>query len=162
MMADDSPAEIRLDSPFGPLIVEEEGRAITAVRWGAHPVESAAAPVQTPLLQEAAAQIGAYFEGRLQRFDLPLAPQGSAFQLRLYDELKAIPYGETRRYGELGVRLGVPGRGIGQSCGANPIQILFPCHRVLGANGLGGYSGAGGIETKVALLRLEGAAGLLI
>ncbi|MCB1350992.1 MAG: MGMT family protein, partial [Maritimibacter sp.] len=68
----------------------------------------------------------------------------------------------TRTYGEIAADLGASAQAVGNACGANPIPILIPCHRVLGATGLGGYSGAGGIETKVALLRLEGAGGLLI
>ena len=108
------------------------------------------------------AQLAAYFDGGLQKFDLPLAPRGSAFQHAFYQALCAIPYGETRKYGDLARDLGVSAQAIGQACGANPIPILIPCHRVLAANGLGGFSGAGGIEAKVALLKLEGAASLLI
>ena len=104
----------------------------------------------------------AYFAGRLRRFATPVAPRGSAFQQKFYQALCAIPYGETRTYGDLATELGVSAQAIGQACGANPIAIIIPCHRVLAANGLGGYSGAGGIEAKVALLKLEGAAGLLI
>ncbi len=76
--------------------------------------------------------------------------------------MRAIPFGETRTYGEIAAALGASAQAVGTACGANPIATLIPCHRVLGAASLGGYSGAGGIETKVALLRLEGAAGLLI
>jgi len=74
----------------------------------------------------------------------------------------AIPFGETRTYGEIAAELDASAQAVGNACGANPIPILIPCHRVLGAASLGGFSGAGGIETKVALLRHEGAAGLLI
>jgi len=87
---------------------------------------------------------------------------GSAFQQRFYEALCAIPFGETRTYGDLAKELEAPAQAIGQACGGNPIAILIPCHRVLGADNLGGYSGIGGVETKVALLKLEGAAGLLI
>ena len=104
----------------------------------------------------------AYFAGDLTVFKTPVAPRGSAFQHRFYAALCAIPYGETRTYGELAKALGVSAQAIGQACGANPIAIIIPCHRVLASDGLGGYSGAGGIEAKVALLRLEGAGGLLI
>ena len=76
--------------------------------------------------------------------------------------MAAIPHGETRTYGDLARDLGAPAQAVGQACGANPVPILIPCHRVLGRNGLGGFSAPGGVETKVALLRLEGAAGLLI
>jgi methylated-DNA-[protein]-cysteine S-methyltransferase len=107
-------------------------------------------------------EMTAYFDGSLQAFQTPVAPRGSTFQQKFYTALCAIPYGETRTYGDLAKSLGVSAQAIGQACGANPIAIMIPCHRVLAANGLGGYSGAGGIEAKVALLKLEGAAGLLI
>ena len=74
----------------------------------------------------------------------------------------AVPFGHTRTYGEIARDLGVPAQAVGGACGGNPIPILVPCHRVMGAKGLTGFSGAGGVETKVALLRHEGAAGLLI
>jgi methylated-DNA-[protein]-cysteine S-methyltransferase len=76
--------------------------------------------------------------------------------------MSAIPLGETRTYGDLARELGAAAQPVGNACGANPIPVIIPCHRVLGANGLGGFSGSGGVETKVALLRHEGAAGLLI
>lgn len=73
-----------------------------------------------------------------------------------------IPLGETRTYGDIARDLGAPPQPVGNACGSNPIPVIIPCHRVLGAKGLGGFSGAGGVETKVALLKHEGAAGLLI
>jgi methylated-DNA-[protein]-cysteine S-methyltransferase len=76
--------------------------------------------------------------------------------------MSAIPFGETRTYGEIARGLGVPAQAVGQACGANPVPVVIPCHRVLGATSLGGYSGEGGVETKVWLLRHEGAGGLLI
>jgi methylated-DNA-[protein]-cysteine S-methyltransferase len=93
---------------------------------------------------------------------VPLAPEGSEFQLKFWRALCAIPFGETRTYSDLAADLGVPAQAIGQTCGSNPIPILIPCHRVLAANSLGGFSGAGGVEAKVALLKLEGAASFLI
>lgn len=146
-----------LDSPLGRLALTEEDGAITALEWRA-----VDAPPQTKLMQEAAGQLAAYFDGDLCTFTLPLSPRGSDFQQAFYRALEAIPYGETRRYGDLAADLGVSAQAVGQACGANPIPILIPCHRVLSATGLGGYSGAGGVETKVALLRLEKAAALLI
>lgn len=143
-------------SPFGPMtLTEDEGR-ITALAWRG----GEGAP-DTPALSAAADQIAAYFAGALRDFDLPL-DLGLGFQRDVLTALMAIPYGETRSYGDLARALGVSAQAIGQACGANRIPILIPCHRVVGASGLGGYSGAGGVETKVALLRLEGAAGLLI
>ncbi len=149
--------QISFDTPTGPFFVTEEDGAITAAGWG-----RATAPEATDLLQEARAQVDAYFDGRLTEFDLPLIPPGSAFQKQVCARMSEIPFGETRTYGELAALLRAPAQAVGQGCGGNPIPLLIPCHRVLGANGLGGFSGGTGIETKVALLRHEGAAGLLI
>ncbi|NKB28735.1 MAG: methylated-DNA--[protein]-cysteine S-methyltransferase [Rhodobacteraceae bacterium] len=145
-----------LDSPLGPLTLIERDGAIVALDWAEGP------PAEGGVLADAVAELQAYFAGTLQDFTVPMAPHGSVFQTRFYAALCAIPFGQTRTYGDLADELGVPAQAIGQACGANPLAILVPCHRVLAANGLGGYSGAGGIEAKVALLRLEGAAGLLI
>jgi len=142
-------------SPFGPFAVIEEGGLITRIDW----ISRRSDP--TPLLREACRQLGAYFDGTRQAFDLPL-DFGSGFQEQLRRAMAAIPYGDTRTYGDLARDLGRPAQAIGQACGANPIPILIPCHRVLGANSLGGFSAPGGVETKIALLKLEGAGGLLI
>ena len=117
---------------------------------------------QSDVLDEAAAQMSAYDQGRLQNFDLPMAVSGTEFQKDVCRAMSAIPFGYTRTYGEIAKDLGVPAQAIGQACGGNPIAIIIPCHRVMGAKGLTGFSGAGGVETKVALLRHEGAASLLI
>lgn len=144
-------------SPVGTLTLTAANGAITAVDWGRVPTSDRA-----PVLDRARAELAAYFAGDPTAFTVPLAPGGTAFQQAFYAALCAIPYGQTRSYGELAADLGVSPQAIGQACGANPIPIFIPCHRVLGADGLGGYSGAGGVETKVALLKLEGAASLLI
>lgn len=146
-----------LDSPVGRLRVTESDGAITGLGWG-----GAAEGAETPLIAEARAQLDAYFAGERQAFDLPLRVEGTAFRRDVCAAMRAIPFGETRTYGDIARNLGASAQAVGNACGANPIPILIPCHRVLGAGSLGGYSGAGGIETKVALLRLEGAAGLLI
>ena len=146
-----------VDSPVGRLTLTETDGAITALEW-----RDEDAPPASGLLKRAAGELAAYFAGDLRHFTLPLAPRGSEFQQGFYRALCAIPYGETRTYGDLAAELGVSAQAIGQACGANPIPILIPCHRVLSSTGLGGFSGAGGVETKVALLRLEGAASLLI
>ena len=113
-----------------------------------------------PLLRESAQQLEAYFSGASRTFDLPLAPTGSDFQLRVWTELQRIGYGETATYGEVAGRLGLAGhaaRAVGAANGRNPIPIVIPCHRVVGANGvLTGYGG--GIERKRTLLALEGGA----
>lgn len=144
-------------SPVGALGADAVDGALTALHWGRD-----GNLTEGPLHQQVSEELAAYFAGTLQKFETPVAPRGSAFQQRFYAALCAIPYGETRTYGELAKDLGVSAQAIGQACGANPIAIIIPCHRVLAADGLGGYSGAGGIEAKVALLKLEGAAGLLI
>mgnify|MGYP002632096516 CR=1 FL=1 len=142
-------------SPFGPFSVVEEGGLITRIDWASRRSDP------TPLLREACRQLGEYFAGERQVFDLPL-DFGAGFQEQMRRAMFAIPYGETRTYGDLARDLGRPAQAIGQACGANPIPILIPCHRVLGASSLGGFSAPGGVETKVALLKLEGAGGLLI
>lgn len=146
---------LSLQSPFGPLTVTETDGAITGLGW------QGGADEETPLLVEARDQLRAYFDHRLGSFDLPLAFQ-PGLTGAVQRAMLAIPLGETRRYGDLAKALGVPAQAIGQACGANPIPILIPCHRILGATGLGGFSAPGGVETKVALLRHEGAASLLL
>ncbi|KZY49391.1 methylated-DNA--[protein]-cysteine S-methyltransferase [Sulfitobacter sp. KE29] len=146
-----------LSTPFGDLIVTEEDGAITALGWG-----QAARQQRSELLDTALRQLNEYATGQRQQFDLPLRVTGSDFQRAVCAAIAAIPFGHTRTYGEIARDLGVPAQAVGGACGGNPIPILIPCHRVMGAKGLTGFSGAGGVETKVALLRHEGAAGLLI
>ena len=104
-------------------------------------------------------QLQAYFAGELENFDLPLGPQGTPFQQKVWNELCRIPYGQTISYGELAKRIGNPNasRAVGLANGSNPIPILIPCHRVIGSSGkLVGYGG--GLELKRRLLELEGCA----
>ncbi|WP_412552093.1 methylated-DNA--[protein]-cysteine S-methyltransferase [Shimia sp. MIT1388] len=145
-----------VDTPTGPMTLTEKDGAIVRAEWESGGTDD------TPLLREAAAQLVAYFDDPAQGFDLPLKVEASEFQQRVCDAMLAIPLGETRTYGELSKDLGVPAQAIGQGCGGNPIPVIIPCHRVLGANGLGGFSGLGGVETKVWLLKHERAGGLLI
>ena len=116
----------------------------------------------TPLLTETISQLNAYFAGKLEVFQLPLAPAGSPFQKRVYKAMCDIPWGETQTYGEIADKLQTAAQPVGQACGANPIPVVIPCHRVLASNGLGGYSGAGGVDTKIALLRHEGSFNFLL
>ncbi|MGI9319597.1 MAG: methylated-DNA--[protein]-cysteine S-methyltransferase, partial [bacterium] len=116
----------------------------------------------TPLLEEAKRQIAAYFAGDLEAFDLPLEYRCSDFQRQSCEEMLKIPYGETITYAELASRLGSSAQAAGNACGGNPLPIVVPCHRVLGSGNLGGYSGEGGIETKVALLKMESSVPWLI
>ncbi|NQV59675.1 MAG: methylated-DNA--[protein]-cysteine S-methyltransferase [Alphaproteobacteria bacterium] len=141
-----------MHSPIGDLTITCEDGALVALDWGWARDQSTG-----DLLDQAKAQLEAYFDGQRQTFDLPLAPAGTAFQCRVWQLMQAIPCGETRSYGAMAKDLNSAARAVGMACGANPIPVIIPCHRVLAANGMGGYSGDGGLETKVALLRLEGA-----
>lgn len=148
--------ELTRDTPFGAITLVEESGAIVALNWGGDGVD------ETPLLSEAHRQLAAYFAGELTEFDLPLAPKVSRQQREFLDALIAIPFGETLTYGEIARKTGLSAQAAGQACGANPIAIIIPCHRVTGTGNLGGFSAPGGIETKVSLLKHEGAASLLI
>ena len=108
-------------------------------------------------IAEAARQLDDYFAGKLTVFDLPLRPAGTAFERSVWAAMQDIPYGETRCYGDLAAATHSAPRAVGRACGRNPIPIIIPCHRVLGKGWMGGYSGAGGLKTKEALLTLEGA-----
>ena len=152
---------IIVDTPVGRLGVTERDGQIVQVSWVTSSGESSqGAP--TPLLDKARQQMAAYFAGELKVFDLPLDPGGNALERGVFDAMSAIPYGRTRTYGDIARDLGTYGQPVGQACGANPIPVIIPCHRVLSATGLGGYSGQGGVETKIALLKLEGGYPLLL
>ena len=141
-------------SPLGPLTVTAADGAIVALSWG-----EAGCGLLDPLVQTAVEQLEAYFEGSLRYFSVPLKPAGTAFQRRVWAAMAAIPCGETRSYGALAGELGSGPRAVARACAANPIPILIPCHRIIGADGsLTGYSGGSGIDTKAWLLRHEGAA----
>ncbi|CUH77879.1 methylated-DNA--[protein]-cysteine S-methyltransferase [Tropicibacter naphthalenivorans] len=150
-------AQLTVPTPTGPVTLTQEDESLVRLTW-----DSAHRQDTTPLLSEAKRQIDAYFAHDLKEFDLPLHVQGSPFQASVCAAMSAIPFGETRTYGDLASALGVPAQAIGQACGGNPLPLLIPCHRVLGRDGLGGFSGGTGIETKVHLLKHEGAASLLI
>ena len=142
---------LTLDSPFGTLTLVERDGAIAALRFADDGDNS-----PTPLLRDAAAQLGEYFEGRRRDFDLPLHPAETPFQDRMRATMLAIPYGHTRSYGDIADDLGGAARAVGQACGRNPIPIIVPCHRVVAAGGrLGGFSGGDGLPTKQRLLALE-------
>ncbi|CAK0761846.1 methylated-DNA-(protein)-cysteine S-methyltransferase [uncultured Gammaproteobacteria bacterium] len=146
-----------VDRPLGRLLLTAENGAVRALDWvdngNATPMTSAASE---PVLALAALQLADWFAGRRRGFDLPLEPGGTAFQRRVWAALAAIPYGETRTYGQLAAALGSGPRAVGGACGRNPIPIIVPCHRVLAASGgEGGYSGFGGLATKRHLLEFE-------
>lgn len=142
---------LSINSPFGPLTLFEEQESLIALEWGRAPMGDS-----SPLLTTAKDQLNAYFNGRLKKFTLPLNPSGTCFQRAVWALMREIPYGGARTYGDLAVTLGSAPRAVGGACGRNPIPIIIPCHRVVGVGGkMTGYSGAGGVETKRALLRLE-------
>jgi methylated-DNA-[protein]-cysteine S-methyltransferase len=156
---------LTMPSPIGELLLVAEGAALTHIHFegagsarladsGSRRVAADAARV----LAETRAQLEAYFAGRLERFDLPLGARGTPFQTRVWSALRDIPFGETISYAELARRIGEPAavRAVGHANGRNPIPLVVPCHRVIGADGsLTGFSG--GIERKRWLLELEGA-----
>ncbi|WP_325049845.1 methylated-DNA--[protein]-cysteine S-methyltransferase [Nocardioides sediminis] len=151
-----------MTSPVGDLRIIERDGAISAIEFSPFRQPADGRPLGArdddhPLLAGAVRQLDAYFARDLKEFDLPLAPQGSDFQRRVWDQLRAIGYGETASYGQVAARLGMTNaasRAVGLANGRNPIPVVIPCHRVIGANGtLTGY--AGGIERKQTLLSLE-------
>ncbi|MDA0224164.1 MAG: methylated-DNA--[protein]-cysteine S-methyltransferase [Rhodobacterales bacterium] len=146
------------DSPLGWLTLTEEDGYITSLDWGGIRQCRAA----SPLLQVAGEQLEAYFARRLTRFDLPMSVPSTPFQHGVYEALHSIGYGHTKTYGDIAGYVEGSAQAVGRACGVNRIPIIIPCHRVLGVSTLGGFSGKGGVDTKVFLLRLEGAAGLLI
>ena len=147
-------ARCTIESPVGPLTITAEDDAITAVDFGPGGGHSPNGGV----LAEAARQLTKYFNGSLRVFDLPLVPHGTTFRLKVWEAMQAIPYGQTRSYGDLARDLDSAPRAVGGACGANPIPLIIPCHRVVGAGGtLGGFSGGAGCDTKRQLLALEGA-----
>jgi methylated-DNA-[protein]-cysteine S-methyltransferase len=134
---------------------------IRAIAFDLKPVAECQRNDRNPLLMEAARQLQAYFAGQLREFQLPLDMQGTDFQKRVWGQVGAIPYGETRSYGQIATAIGSPRavRAVGAANGANPVPIVVPCHRVIGANGkLVGYGG--GLAMKKRLLELEGALAL--
>jgi methylated-DNA-[protein]-cysteine S-methyltransferase len=163
MKFDSSIAQTRWESPLGTMIVAATARGLAGLWFEGqrHLPEHGAwrRDDDHPVLQLAVTQLGEYFSGTRTTFDLPLDLQGgTAFQQSVWRALLAIPRGGTTSYSVLGQRIGQPGaaRAVGAAVGRNPLSIVVPCHRVLGADGsLTGY--AGGLERKTALLRLEGA-----
>jgi methylated-DNA-[protein]-cysteine S-methyltransferase len=155
-----------IDSPLGPILLTSDGDQLTGLYIDDSEAVLARVEKSFDALPEsndeleifatAAAQLGEYFDGRRQHFDLPLAPRGTEFQRSVWQGLLRIPYGQTTNYGELAESLGRPkaARAVGAANGKNPISIIVPCHRVIGADGsLTGY--AWGEDAKRTLLDLE-------
>ena len=146
-----------LHNKFGWFSLVEKNDQITQLLW-----EDRTEGFRSDVLKEGLNQLEAYFAGKLTKFDLPLAPAGSDFQQQVYRVMLDIPFGEVLTYGEVARKLDVPAQTIGQACASNPIPVIIPCHRIVGTGHLGGFSGMGGVETKVQLLRHEGANAQLI
>ena len=150
-----------IDSPIGRLLLAGDGQSLIQLGFqsGPRPLRAHDAWIEDPQAFRAAiAQLREYFAGERRSFDLPLAPRGTEFQRRVWRALLEIPYGKTISYGELARRIGQPSasRAVGLANGANPLPIVVPCHRVIGADGsLTGFGG--GLPIKQKLLALEGA-----
>ena len=150
----------RYSSPIGELILVGDYDRLTELLLPEHhgqpPSVSADWVANADPFARAISQLDAYFAGELTEFDLPLAPEGTPFQMRVWDELTKIPYGATASYGEIAARIGQPKamRAVGVANGRNPLAIVIPCHRVIGSSGsLTGYGG--GLDRKRWLLDLE-------
>jgi methylated-DNA-[protein]-cysteine S-methyltransferase len=144
------------DTPAGRIGISEEDGRITGLFFAKDKTDECAAQNETPVLKEAVRQLREYFGGKRRRFELPLAPEGTPFMRRVWDALLTIPYGETRSYKEIAALVGNEKacRAVGLANNKNPIPVIIPCHRVIGANGgLVGYGGGLGIKTL--LLELE-------
>jgi methylated-DNA-[protein]-cysteine S-methyltransferase len=144
---------IQISTPVGPLVLTGTEKGLITADFATLAGEEK----RSPLLDEAACQIEHWFAGGRNSFDLPLEIRGTQFQQAVWQELQAIPWGQTRTYGDIAIALGKPGaaRAVGSACGANPLILLIPCHRVLARNGkLGGFSS--GLPLKRELLKREG------
>jgi methylated-DNA-[protein]-cysteine S-methyltransferase len=150
-----------LESPVGKLKLVASDKGLTAILWKNDsprrvPLKDLVQNDKHPVLMQAEFQLREYFAGSRQMFDIPLDMRGTTFQKSVWEALLAIPFGETRSYGELAKQLGRPSasRAVGAANGRNPISIVVPCHRVIGSSGkLTGF--AGGLEVKAYLLGLE-------
>ena len=143
--------QLSFSSPIGPLTLVQDGEDITRLLW-----QSPGNGKGSLELFRAKEQINNYFKGTRKNFSLSLRPYGTKFQNRVWSVLMAIPYGKVKTYGEVARTLKTSPRAIGNACGKNPIPLIIPCHRVVGASGsLTGYSGGDGLKTKALLLEHE-------
>lgn len=146
--------QVQVSSPLGPIVVRSDGQSITAIEFGAATLNASA---KCEVLTQAVTQLESYFSGHLKQFDLPLRPQGTKFQRQVWQALQAVPHGHTASYAAIAQAIDNPKgvRAVGMANSKNPIAIVVPCHRIIGANGsLTGY--AGGLEKKAWLLQHEG------
>jgi methylated-DNA-[protein]-cysteine S-methyltransferase len=146
-----------VDSPLGPLKLIATARGLAAILWDTQDpdrmrMSPLVARARHPILLEAQRQLREYFGGRLRSFTVPLDLQGTEFQRRVWTALLAIPFGETRTYGQIARQLGMPtaSRAVGAANGQNPLSIIAPCHRLIGSKGdLRGYAGGLGIKRRL-------------
>lgn len=149
---------LTITSPIGPITLEAENTQVTAITIGGTARPGSATSKNAAILREASTQLSEYFAGSRTSFDLPLNPRGTVFQREVWRALARVNYGQSVTYAELGRLSGHPrsARAVGGAVGANPLPIVIPCHRVVGADGsLTGYSGGGGLDTKRRLLAIE-------
>ena len=152
---------IETDSPVGLLILVAHEKALVAILWEKEKPNRVVLPemiinTKHPILLKTKKQLEEYFKGKRKIFDIPLDPQGTEFQIKIWNQLRKIPFGKTQTYGEIAKKIGNPhaSRAVGAANGKNPISIIVPCHRVIGSNGsLTGF--AGGIEAKEILINRE-------
>lgn len=152
-------ATIVIASPLGPLALTANGGHLVAIDIGAEgPIrDGKASAEEAGVLSRATDELRRYFDGKLTRFTVPVRSEGSAFQRRVWAAMSRVPFGQVATYGGIAREIGSAPRAVGGACARNPIPIIQPCHRVLGSGGsLGGYSGAGGLDTKRWLLAHEG------
>ncbi len=148
---------LELPSPVGKLVLHATDTALTRLdnhHTGSHP---SGKPHPNAILEQAARELTEYFAGTRKKFTVTLAPQGTDFQMRVWQAMRKIPFGHTMSYGQLAAVVGSPAasRAVGAACGRNPLMILIPCHRVLASDGsLHGFGG--GLPMKEFLLKLEG------
>ena len=150
-----------VNSPVGKLKLVANEKALVAILWEKEKLNRVRLPEMVkdskhPVLVETTKQLKEYFAGQREKFEIPLKPFGTEFQLAVWKELRKIPFGATKSYGELAQAIGKPkaSRAVGAANGKNPISIIVPCHRVIGANGkLTGF--AGGLKAKGILIKME-------
>ena len=149
---------LAIESPLGNLQLVSEADYLIELNWeGAHKVLSSTARSEPVILTTAADELSQFFSGQRSEFSVPIKPKGTAFQLSVWRELQSIAWGATSSYRDIAERLGKPAasRAVGGAVGRNPIPVIIPCHRILGASGaLTGFSG--GLQNKKILLRCEG------
>ena len=149
---------LAIDTPIGPLTIFASDKAVTRLDFAAGKSISAS-PQSMAVADQAASELGQYFTGQRTSFDVAVALLGTDFQKSVWREIERVSFGETKTYAELAGAIGNPkaARAVGGAVGANPVPIIVPCHRIMGAAGkLTGYSGGAGIPTKIQLLKLEG------